>query len=110
MSPSSASSPACQVSGAALALMRPAGAKVPIAYGPDAESDMWSKAMRIRGEVPTLTHVLRVAPHDEPQASADLPAGVQGFHAERRRGRCLDSEVVAAASCVTGCFSAPSPW
>ena len=41
-----------------------------IAYGSDDDSGMWSKAMRIRGEVPSLTAVLRVAPHDEPAGSA----------------------------------------
>ncbi|MBS0451474.1 MAG: acyl-CoA synthetase [Proteobacteria bacterium] len=66
-------------------LMRTAGAKVLIAYGSNAESEMWSKAMRLRGEVPTLTHVLRVAPHDEQQAPAELPPGVLDFNVERSR-------------------------
>ncbi len=50
-------------------LMNAAGAKVLIAYGSDDDSGFWSKAMRIRGEVPSLTAVLRVAPHDEPAGS-----------------------------------------
>jgi fatty-acyl-CoA synthase len=44
------------------ALMTVAGARVLIAYGSDEESGIWSKAMRLRHQVPTLTTVLRVAP------------------------------------------------
>jgi fatty-acyl-CoA synthase len=65
-----------------VALMNAARAKVLIAYGSDAESGMWSKAMRIRGQVPTLAAVLRVAPHDEAADSAPaLPEGVGDFAA-----------------------------
>jgi len=57
-----------------VALMTAGRAKVLIAYGSDAESGMWSKAMRLRGQVPTLTTVLRVAPHDEvPGTAGTLP-------------------------------------
>lgn len=67
-----------------VALMTAARAKVLIAYGSDAESGMWSKAMRLRGQVPTLTTVLRVAPHDEaPGAAGALPEGVAEFDALR---------------------------
>jgi fatty-acyl-CoA synthase len=63
-----------------VALMTAARAKVLIAYGSDAESGMWSKAMRLRGQVPTLTTVLRVAPHDEALGAAGaLPEGVAEF-------------------------------
>ena len=63
-----------------VALMTAARAKVLIAYGSDADSGMWSKAMRLRGQVPTLTTVLRVAPHDEaPGAAGALPDGVADF-------------------------------
>ncbi|OAK58260.1 acyl-CoA synthetase [Variovorax paradoxus] len=63
-----------------VALMTAARAKVLIAYGSDSESGMWSKAMRLRGQVPTLTTVLRVAPHDEaPGAVGTLPEGVAEF-------------------------------
>ncbi|WP_341887833.1 acyl-CoA synthetase [Variovorax sp. YR752] len=63
-----------------IALMTAARAKVLIAYGSDSESGMWSKAMRLRGQVPTLTTVLRVAPHDEAPGSAGaLPEGVAEF-------------------------------
>ncbi|WP_395319901.1 acyl-CoA synthetase [Variovorax sp. UC74_104] len=63
-----------------VALMTAGRAKVLIAYGSDAESGMWSKAMRLRGQVPTLTTVLRVAPHgEEPGAAGVLPEGVAEF-------------------------------
>ncbi|SFN39418.1 acyl-CoA synthetase [Variovorax sp. OV329] len=66
-----------------VSLMRTAGARVLIAYGSDEESGMWSKALRIRGDVPTLKYLLRVAPHDEATPPVDLPAGVLDFNAER---------------------------
>lgn len=63
-----------------VALMTAARAKVLIAYGSDSESGMWSKAMRLRGQVPSLTTVLRVAPHDEaPGKAGALPEGVAEF-------------------------------
>lgn len=65
-----------------VSLMTAGRAKVLIAYGSDEASGMWSKAMRLRGQVPTLTTVLRVAPHDEPVGGAgDLPEGVADFNA-----------------------------
>ena len=71
-----------------VSLMKAAGAKVLIAYGSDDESGMWSKAMRLRSQVPTLSMVLRVAPHDEPDdAVADLPEGVGDFKALRAQQR-----------------------
>lgn len=67
-----------------VSLMTAARAKVLIAYGSDDESGMWSKAMRLRGQVPTLQTVLRVAPHDEPAASIiALPEGTADFRALR---------------------------
>jgi fatty-acyl-CoA synthase len=69
-----------------VALMTAGRTKVLIAYGSDDESGMWSKAMRLRGQVPTLTTVLRVAPHDEAAGSvASLPEGVADFNALRVR-------------------------
>ncbi|WP_390346768.1 acyl-CoA synthetase [Variovorax boronicumulans] len=63
-----------------VALMTAGRAKVLIAYGSDTESGMWSKTMRLRGQVSTLTTVLRVAPHDEaPGAAGALPEGVAEF-------------------------------
>jgi len=55
-----------------VALMRAARAKVLIAYGPAEDADYWNKAQRVRAQVPTLAHLLRVAPHDE--AADDAPA------------------------------------
>ncbi|MDR6888284.1 MULTISPECIES: acyl-CoA synthetase [Variovorax] len=67
-----------------VALMTAGRARVLIAYGSDSESGMWSKAMRLRSQVPTLTTVLRVAPHDEaPGAAGALPDGVADFNALR---------------------------
>src|SRR5687768_9174475 len=67
-----------------VALMTAGRAKVLIAYGSDSESGMWSKAMRLRGQVPTLTTVLRVAPHDEaPGTAGALPEGVAEFNTLR---------------------------
>ena len=67
-----------------VALMTAGRAKVLIAYGSDADSGMWAKAMRLRGQVPTLTTLLRVAPHDEaPGSAGGLPEGVADFGALR---------------------------
>ncbi|HYP70074.1 MAG TPA: AMP-binding protein, partial [Variovorax sp.] len=98
-----------------VSLMRTAGAKVLIAYGSDAESQMWSKALRIREQVPTLTHVLRVAPHDERQAPEALPPGVLDFAAEKARepgdrlvsGRRIRAEDIAAYFHTGGTTGAP---
>jgi fatty-acyl-CoA synthase len=66
-----------------VSLLNTAGAKVLVAYGSDDESEIWSKAMRIREQVPTLTQVLRVAPHDQDRAVAALLKGVADFSALR---------------------------
>lgn len=67
-----------------VSLMTVARAKVLIAYGSDADAQLWSKALRLREQVPTLTAVLRVAPHDEtPGSVLQLPAGVIDFAAAR---------------------------
>ncbi|HSV51780.1 MAG TPA: AMP-binding protein, partial [Burkholderiaceae bacterium] len=77
-----------------VSLMTAGRAKVLIAYGSDDESGMWSKAMRLRGQVPTLTTVLRVAPHNELHGEAHgaggsggpaLPEGTADFQALRAR-------------------------
>ncbi|MEP6588415.1 MAG: acyl-CoA synthetase [Polaromonas sp.] len=69
-----------------VSLMSAARAKVLIAWGSDDESGMWSKAMRLRAQVPTLTTVLRVAPHDEASGRvASLPEGVADLDALRAR-------------------------
>lgn len=60
------------------AMMTLARAKVLIAYGGEGDLGYWSKALRLRALVPTLTTVLRVAPHNaSPGAAGPLPAGVQ---------------------------------
>ncbi|MGJ7511949.1 acyl-CoA synthetase [Variovorax sp. GT1P44] len=99
-----------------VSLVTAARAKVLIAYGSDAESGMWSKAMRIRSQVPTLTTVLRVAPHDEAPGSAGaLPEGVADFKAVRERepadrlvsGRDIQSGDIAAYFHTGGTTGAP---
>lgn len=68
------------------ALMRAARAKVLIAWGADEDAGYWSKALRLRGQVPSLGTLLRVAPHDElPGAAPALPEGVADFKALRER-------------------------
>lgn len=99
-----------------LSLMTAARAKVLIAWGSDDESGMWSKAMRLRAQVPTLTTVLRVAPHDEPPGAAPaLPEGVADFNALRARepgdrlvsGRDIASTDIAAYFHTGGTTGAP---
>lgn len=99
-----------------VALMTAARAKVLIAYGSDAESGMWSKALRLRGQVPGLTTLLRVAPHDEaPGAAGTLPEGVADFEALRTAqpddrlvsGRDIASSDIAAYFHTGGTTGAP---
>lgn len=99
-----------------VSLMTAARAKVLIAWGSDDESGMWSKAMRLRAQVPTLTTVLRVAPHDEPPGTAPvLPEGVADFNALRARepgdrlvsGRDIASTDIAAYFHTGGTTGAP---
>jgi fatty-acyl-CoA synthase len=67
-------------------LMTAARAKVLIAWGGADDGDMWGKALRLRGRVPTLRTVLRVAPFGETAAEAPLlPEGVEEFNALRAR-------------------------
>jgi len=99
-----------------VALMTAARAKVLIAYGSDAESGMWSKALRLRDQVPGLTTLLRVAPHDEaPGAAGALPEGVADFEALRTAqpddrlvsGRDIASSDIAAYFHTGGTTGAP---
>ncbi|MDL9999543.1 acyl-CoA synthetase [Variovorax sp. J22P240] len=99
-----------------VSLMTAGRAKVLIAYGSDAESGMWSKAMRLRSQVPTLTTVLRVAPHDEAPISAGaLPEGVADFKTLRERepddhlvsGRDIQASDIAAYFHTGGTTGAP---
>ena len=67
-----------------VSLMNVARAKVLIAYGSDADAQLWSKALRLRTQIPTLVTVLRVAPHDEvPGSATPLPSGVLDFASAR---------------------------
>ena len=61
-----------------VSLLNAARAKVLIAYGSDAEAGIWTKALHLLAQVPTLGTVLRVPPHDE-LAPPALPAGVRCF-------------------------------
>ncbi|MBV8619556.1 MAG: acyl-CoA synthetase [Curvibacter sp.] len=61
-----------------ISLLDAAGAKVLIAYGSDAESGFWTKALHLLAQVPTLQTVLRVPPHDE-TVRPELPPGVRCF-------------------------------
>jgi fatty-acyl-CoA synthase len=99
-----------------VSLMTAGRAKVLIAYGSDAESGMWSKALRLRGQVPTLTTLLRVAPHDESPANAPaLPEGAADFNALRARepddrlvsGREIAATDIAAYFHTGGTTGAP---
>jgi len=66
-----------------VSLLNAGKAKVLFAWGSDDEAGIWSKAMRIRAQVPTLLAVLRVAPIGE-VAAPDLPDGVLNFGELRR--------------------------
>ncbi|HEY8027390.1 MAG TPA: acyl-CoA synthetase [Burkholderiaceae bacterium] len=94
-------------------LMNAAKAKVLVAYGSDADAEIWSKAMRLRSAVPTLTHVLRVAPHDE--ASQDRGSESNDFDALRAlepderlvSGRHIEPTDIAAYFHTGGTTGAP---
>jgi fatty-acyl-CoA synthase len=94
-------------------LMRAGQARVLIAYGSDADSEIWSKAMRLRDAVPGLTHVLRVAPHDE--TGIDQPNVWEDFNALRARevydrlvsGRHIEASDIAAYFHTGGTTGAP---
>ena len=95
-------------------LLNASRAKVLIAWGDDAESGIWSKAEQLRATVPTMTHVLRVAPLDERQPPA-LPKGVLDFAAtiaaqpdsHLASGRDIGPEDIAAYFHTGGTTGAP---
>ncbi len=69
-----------------VSLMCAVDAKVLIAYGDDFDAGYWSKALRIRSRVPSLVHVIRVAPTDE--AGGQVP----GYPSEVLDFRTIVSE------------------
>jgi fatty-acyl-CoA synthase len=71
-----------------VALLNAGKAKVLFAWGSDDDAGIWSKALRIRPLVPTLTHVLCVAPLN-PTPGQSLPGNVLDFDIERRK-ECND--------------------
>lgn len=65
-----------------VSLLRASCARILLAWGEDAEAAYWSKAMRLREQVPSLLHVVRVAPPGEdPSQRLTLPAGVHHLDA-----------------------------
>ena len=97
------------------AMMTLARAKVLIAYGGEGDLGYWSKALRLRALVPSLTAVLRVAPHDEaPGAAPALPAGVLDLAARHQHpgdhlvsGRRIAATDIAAYFHTGGTTGAP---
>ena len=97
------------------AMMTLARAKVLIAYGGEGDLGYWSKALRLRALVPSLTTVLRVAPHDEaPGAAPALPAGVLDLAARHQHpgdhlvsGRRIAATDIAAYFHTGGTTGAP---
>ena len=95
-------------------LLNAGKAKVLFAWGSDDDAGIWSKALRMRTQVPTLTHVLRVAPLDETPAH-QMPAGVLDFDIERRKecsdrllsGRTIAPSDIAAYFHTGGTTGAP---
>jgi len=97
-----------------VSLLNAGKAKVLFAWGSDDDAGIWSKALRIRTQVPTLTHVLRVAPSDELLAQP-MPEGVLDFASERERevgdrllsGRIIAPDDIAAYFHTGGTTGAP---
>ena len=97
-----------------VSLLNAGKAKVLFAWGSDDDAGIWSKALQIRTQVPTLTHVLRVAPFDETPARS-WPDGVLDFDGERKRevsdrlisGRSIAANDIAAYFHTGGTTGAP---
>jgi fatty-acyl-CoA synthase len=95
-------------------LMNASRAKVLIAWGDDTADGLWAKAERVRGLVPSLTTLLRVAPHDQTPSPA-LPAGAADFASLRSRepgdrlvsGRQIEANDIAAYFHTGGTTGAP---
>ena len=101
-------------------LLRTSGAKALVAWGSDDESGIWSKALALKAALPSLTTLLRVAPHGEsPEATqaaaAAWPAGVADFDTLRRQqpddrlasGRRIAATDIAAYFHTGGTTGAP---
>eukprot|EP01037_Dinobryon_pediforme_P000323 gene323-327_t len=97
------------------AMMTLARAKVLIAYGGEGDLGYWSKALRLRALVPSLTTVLRVAPHDEATGTTPaLPPGVLDLAARHQHpgdhlvsGRRIAASDIAAYFHTGGTTGAP---
>ncbi|MEI8158882.1 MAG: acyl-CoA synthetase [Burkholderiales bacterium] len=97
-----------------VSLLNAGKAKVLFAWGADDDTGIWSKALRIRTQVPTLTHVLRVAPLNG-TPTHPLPTGVLDFDGERREecsdrllsGRTISPNDIAAYFHTGGTTGAP---
>ena len=97
-----------------VSLLRAGKAKVLVAWGSDDDAGIWTKAIRIRAQLPTLTHLLRVAPWDE-TSRPPLPDGVLDFDDERDQeasdkllsGRVIAPEDIAAYFHTGGTTGAP---
>ncbi|WP_235503858.1 MULTISPECIES: acyl-CoA synthetase [unclassified Acidovorax] len=103
------------------AMMALARAKVLIAWGDErteGDTGLWAKALRLRGQVPTLTTVLRVAPHGEVGSTvagaAALPHGLMDFAARTAQpadhlvsGRRIAATDIAAYFHTGGTTGAP---
>jgi len=106
-----------------VSLLNAGQAKVLFAWGSDDDAGIWSKALRIRSQVPTLKQVLRVRPPAPVPATKaallasiePLPDGVLDFDLERQgeasdrlvSGRTIQSTDIAAYFHTGGTTGAP---
>jgi len=86
-----------------VALLNAGKAKVLIAWGSDEEAGIWSKALRVRTQVPTLRALLRVAPFGDMTAPASAD-GVLNFDELRRQE--VDDRLVSGRSIAPGDIAA----
>lgn len=82
-------------------LMQASGAKILIAFGEDFDAGYWSKTLRIRSQVPSLTHVVRVAPPGEDASEAPVCApDIPDFHsllAKQSADRLINAREIASS-------------
>ena len=89
-------------------LMNAAKAKVLIAYGADGDADMWNKAGRLKQAVPSLRHVLRVTPIEEPMQPGDFGVLLAAEPGDRLvSGRNIAAGDIAAYFHTGGTTGAP---